>query len=199
MTATTKMNIVLIDYENVSNVNLDALVSLDIEKKIFIFTGQDQTKIPISLVQSIQKLGSQVEWIEMQGKGHNALDFHIAYYIGKLSKEMSNIFFHIISKDTGFDPLIATLKKEKILCLREASIEDIPLLKKKEIKTPQQMADLFAERLKQNHPKKKKTLINSIISFFHITEEESIDIVKILQKSGLFSLNEEKVEYNSTL
>lgn len=58
--------------------------------------------------------------------GSNALDFYIAYYLGILSEKDPLGFFHIISKDTGFDPLIKHLKAIKILSSRSASIEEMP-------------------------------------------------------------------------
>ena len=56
----------------------------------------------------------------------NALDFHIAYYLGVLASVEPLGFFHIISKDTGFDPLIQHLKNKKIFAARSASIEEMP-------------------------------------------------------------------------
>jgi len=41
------------------------------------------------------------ELVGIKGQGKNAADFHIAYFIGKLSKEIPDSLFHIISRDTG--------------------------------------------------------------------------------------------------
>jgi hypothetical protein len=53
-----------------------------------------------------QKLGNQIEWIQINGNGKNALDFHIAFELGRLAQKEAKSFFHIISKDTGYDPLV---------------------------------------------------------------------------------------------
>ena len=40
-----------------------------------------------------------------------------------------DVYFHIISKDTGFDPLIKHLKAQRISCQRSAAVTDIPMIK----------------------------------------------------------------------
>jgi hypothetical protein len=65
-------------------------------------------KISLETARALQAFGPDVEYVQMDGNGTNALDFHIAYYIGRLAAEYPDAYFHIISKDTGFDPLIKT-------------------------------------------------------------------------------------------
>ena len=71
-------SILLIDFENIQKFNID---DLDITTTlIYIFTGINQKKIPITLVKKTQKFGQAVEWIEIKGQGKNTLDFHIAFF-----------------------------------------------------------------------------------------------------------------------
>lgn len=84
------------------------------------------SKLPVDLVLAMQELGDRAEYIVLEAPGSNALDFHIAYYLGVLAAADSTGFFHIISKDTGFDPLIRHLKTRKVLSARSASIEEMP-------------------------------------------------------------------------
>ena len=107
-------NYILVDYENVHNIDLSCIQGKNFYVKIFI--GTHQTKIPIDLVLKSQELGKQVEWIQINGSGKNALDFHITFVLGRLVEKDPDGFFHIISKDTGFDPLIIYLKSQKIFC-----------------------------------------------------------------------------------
>ena len=76
-------------------------------------------------------------------------DFHIAYYIGRLAAETPDAFFHVISKDTGFDPLIKHLKTQKILCQRSKSIAEIPLVKISNTKSDQEKVDAVMEEFKK--------------------------------------------------
>jgi PIN domain len=122
-----RKNYVLIDFENVQPESLAALQQDHFEIKIFL--GATQTKISFEIAQAMQTMGPRAEYIKMGGTGSNALDFHIAYYIGHLSAKDPTAYFHIISKDTGFDPLIAHLKSKNISAAREPDIGDIPLVK----------------------------------------------------------------------
>jgi hypothetical protein len=45
-------------------------------------------------------------------------------------------YFHIVSKDTGFDPLIQHLKAKKILASRSKDVTEIPIVKAAISKTP---------------------------------------------------------------
>jgi hypothetical protein len=60
----------------------------------------------------------------------NALDFHIAYCIGVLSNREPSAFLHVISKDSGFDPLIGHLKGKRIPAQRSASIAGMPVIQR---------------------------------------------------------------------
>ena len=81
---------------------------------MLVFAGANQTKVPLELVAALQPFGKDAEYITISGSGRNALDFHIAFSIGELSKEDPEGCFHIISKDTGFDPLIEHARKKNI-------------------------------------------------------------------------------------
>ncbi len=111
---------VLSDFENVPFTDIGVLKPGQCRIKVFL--SQTQTKVPLKLAQSLQPFGADVEYIQIAGSGPNALDFHIAYYIGKLSTEFPGSDFTIISGDTGFDPLIQHLKQRGIGCKRIAKI-----------------------------------------------------------------------------
>ena len=98
-----KNNYVLIDYENEQPKNLDILKGHEFSVKVFV--GAKQAKLPFELATAMQALGDKAEYIKIDGNGPNALDFHIAFYIGHIVASDREAYFHIISKDTGFDPL----------------------------------------------------------------------------------------------
>lgn len=122
-----KAHYVLVDFENVQPRNLGLLKGGPFKLKVFV--GASQTKVSLDLAQAVQSFGSDGEYIQITGNGSNALDFHIAYYIGVLSAREPEAIFHIISKDTGFDPLVKHLKARGIECKRSAAITDIPHIK----------------------------------------------------------------------
>jgi len=73
-----------------------------------------------------RRFGERADYIVLETSGANALDFHLAYYLGLLTAADPTGFFHIISKDTGFDPLVRHLKARKLFAARSASIETMP-------------------------------------------------------------------------
>ncbi len=122
-----RTNFVLVDLENVQPANIGLLYGGPFKIKVFL--GATQSKISVELARAFQPFGPDVEYVQMDGNGTNALDFHIAYYVGRLAAEYPDAYFHVISKDTGFDPLIKHLKGHKIFCQRSAAVTDIPIIK----------------------------------------------------------------------
>lgn len=195
-----RTNYVLIDYENVQP---DSLALLDREEfRIRLFIGANQASLKRNVAIAMQRLGpARAEYVEISGSGPNALDFHIAYYIGCLSAADRDAFFHIISKDTGFDPLIAHLKSRKVFCQRSVRIEDIPLLRTLSASSPPEQADAVIDNLRRRgnaRPRLVKTLKNTIATIFaNKLEERELDaLLKELQQRGVIALVDQKVNYS---
>lgn len=193
-----KTNYVLIDYENVQPKNISLLAAEHFNVKVFV--GQAQTKIPIELVSAMQALGTRGEYIVIAGNGKDALDFHIAYYIGRISCSDSDAFFHIIFKDTGFDPLIAHLKTKGILCKRSASIDGIPILRSLTEAPKDEQVDAVVSKLlgmAKNKPQKDKTL-RAMISAWFGTKLEPKDLERIVSsmlQRKLIAIEDSRVRY----
>src|SRR5687767_6909961 len=99
-----KTNYVLIDYENVHVKSLALLQGGKFQVKVFL--GPKNSRLPVELVMAMKELGDKADYILLETSSSNALDFHITYYLGALVTADPEGNFHIISKDTGFDPLI---------------------------------------------------------------------------------------------
>ena len=182
-----KNNYIMIDMENVVPDNLELLDQEWV--KVFLFVGKNQTKLPISMVKAVQCLGSRAQYVEMSGTGHNALDFHIAFYIGRIAATDKDAYFHIISKDTGFDPLIDHLKQEHVFADRVAKIEEIPALIQVRIVSkplPERISFAKERLLKPNatRPRTRKTLTSHIAAMF-LKALPDADISNIID--GLFN------------
>ena len=188
-------NIILIDYENLQVKNLDELFDLDSE--ICVFIGPLQKKLSADLVQSAQKFGNRLKWVPISRQGNNALDFHIAYYLGQVSQNEPKPFFHIISHDTGFDALIDFMRSQKLFIDRVESIEDIPLIKKmKEIKKDP-VAFIKGRILNVSKPKKLSTLQTAIKKWLEEDDEGVVtEIIESLKKKVFLEIDENgKVKY----
>jgi len=189
---------VLIDFESVQPETLAPLTEDHFQ--VLLFVGANQTKVPFEIAAAVQKLGSRGEYIKMSGNGPNALDFHIAYYLGRLATEDASAFFHIISRDKGFDPLIAHLKAKKIFAGRWESIGEIPIVKNANHKSPKEMAQIFVAKLsdpKVTRPRTERTLGSAIKSHFRgsLEEEEIPRVIKAIEDAGFLSLSGGKVTY----
>ena len=196
-----KNNYVLIDFENVVPNNLELLDQEWI--KVLLFVGKNQTKLSFAVVKAIQKLGMRAQYIEMMGTGHNALDFHIAFYIGRISATDKDAYFHIVSNDQGFDPLIAHLKQEHIFADRVTKIEEIPALVQTTIvakSLPEWIAFAKERILKGNvsRPRTRKTLTSHVAAMFlkMLSEEDVGAVIDGLFKDGCVQENGKRVEYS---
>lgn len=187
-------NYVLIDFENVQPRNLDVLASHPFE--VYVFVGANQTKIPYELAATMQKFGGNAKYIKMAGNGKNALDFHIAFYVGQLSMQEPEAYFHIISRDAGFDPLIKHLKARKIRIQREKDLAEIPALRMSSATSNDEKITAIVKNLAgrgQARPRKLKTLTNTINSLFTRTleEKELISLIEDLKKRKYIVVSKE--------
>ena len=193
-----KNNYILIDYENVQPKELAILNGHT--AKVMVFVGTNQAKVPIDFATSLQNLGGNGQYIQISGNGRNALDFHLAFYIGVLSERDPDAFFHIISRDSGFDPLIEHLKASNRLAARSTSLTDVPFLKLSNLTSSE---DRLTEVIKnltargQSRPRKIKTLTNTINSMFmkKLSGPELASLIEQLQSRDLILVENEAVSY----
>ena len=171
--------VLYIDYEDVQNVNLSRIAKMDF--KVWLFAGVSQSKIPIELVKSTQALGNKLEWVQIDGNGPNALDFHIAYYLGVHVAESPKDEYFILSKDKGFDPLIKHVAKSKIKCKRISAISEVEptsLVAAKVKKTPDadgtyaKIIKNLAKIEESKRPRNRKTLKGHIKTLIGKTQSE---------------------------
>jgi hypothetical protein len=193
-----KNNYVLIDYENVQPKSLSLLDGHDVQ--IIVFVGANQAKIPFELALAIQELGNKAKYVKIAGNGPNALDFHVAFYMGQIAQQDSDAYFHVISKDTGFDPLIKHLRARKIFAQREKSLAEIPLLRTSNAISPEEKIRAVVERLSSMgnaRPRKLKTLTSTIHAlFFKQLEDADLSaIVDQMEVQKLIQIDGEKVTY----
>ncbi len=193
-----KTNYVLIDYENVQP---EAMAVLNEEHfKVIVFVGANQTKVSFEVASALQRMGDRAEYVRISGNGSNALDFHIAFYIGQLATQAPDAYFHIVSKDTGFDPLIQHLKSKKILSGRSKDVTDIPIVKAAHSKTPSERLDVVIADLQRRgsaKPRTVKTLGSTINSIFlkQLTDQELTDLLTALEQKGIITIAGTKVTY----
>jgi hypothetical protein len=193
-----RSNVVLIDFESVQPHSLEQLAHDHF--RVLVFVGANQSKLSFEVAESLQKLGSRAEYIKISGNGPNALDFHIAYYIGVLSAADPTAYFHIVSKDGGFDPLIQHLKGKKVFAGRIKDVGDIPLLKIAGTKSPEERVRIVLDKLSQpkvTKPRTVKTLSSAVAAFFQkqISEADVAVVIDAMAKKGVINIVGTKVSY----
>lgn len=194
---------VLIDFENVQPKNLEPLRATNHLIKVFL--GSNQSKLATEFVELLLPFGPRVELIRIEGTGRNALDFHIAYFLGRLVYAAHAAKFHVFSKDTGFDPLIRYLRKQGIRCDRIASLTDVVPAQTAE-KLPslgEQIEKIKTNLLKRpaSRPRTSKTLKSSINALFakKLSAEQQECLVAELVSCGVLSEQNGKITYASTV
>jgi hypothetical protein len=108
-------NVLLVDYENVGKIDLSAIPA---GVRVPFFFGASQKSVPTEFLKAALKLGERFLPIDIEGHGKNALDFHIAFYLGEYLARSPQARCVILSRDKGFDPLIRHLAGRGFLVQR---------------------------------------------------------------------------------
>src|SRR5580693_9006240 len=113
--------VLFVDLENVQKLDLAAVPA---NARVMIFYGITQKNLPEDLVVQAQPFGARLKWIKIAGQGPNALDFHIAFYLGQELAHRPKTDCVILSRDSGFDPLVRHLQSLGHECRRSIALKD---------------------------------------------------------------------------
>jgi hypothetical protein len=211
MLATTELapplNHVFVDFENVHELDTSIIGAKAVTFTLLL--GAKQTKLEIGLVEKLMEHSAAVQLIRLTSSGKNALDFALAYYLGRAASTNPMGYFHIVSKDTGFDPLVEHLRSRHINARRHDSFATLtfsaaaktapakaapaPL---KPIPAEQEDAVIRAlGHLRNNvtaRPKKKKTLLSHLKTMLghNVNDAEAAKLLETLRKAGHISIGE---------
>ncbi|WP_235952810.1 PIN domain-containing protein [Alterinioella nitratireducens] len=192
----------MIDFENVQPKNLGLLRGHPFT--LVVFVGASQKNVPFDFANALQDLGENASYRKITGNGSNALDFHIAFYLGQLAAKDDNGYFHIISRDKGFDPLISHLRERKIYALRHVDISEIPFVKISNASSLDQKVEAIVDSLRSrgtSRPRKVKTLKGTMNGLFMKTLDESDQdaLVDELKKRGHVVVEDQSVSYGPAI
>jgi hypothetical protein len=92
----------LVDFENVQP-TLEELAKLAPGfTDVWLFHGPHQTK----QAQQLADAHSRVTLVPRSGKGKNALDFHLSFYLGYVAAKHPEAELVVVANDKGYDPMI---------------------------------------------------------------------------------------------
>ena len=189
-------NYVLIDYENVSNANLEVLVGRPFD--VMVFVGANQTKIPIELAVQMAKL-SAADYVRISGSGPNALDFHIAFYMGRLAEREHDANFHVVSKDKGFDPLVRHMRAAGISVHRMGSLSEVRLRPAKKEADDSPIDEIVRNLAGRgaSKPRRVRTLASTIRSLFKdaMSDAQVESLIDEMRQRGYLIINQDRVSY----
>ena len=215
------VNHVFVDFENVPNVDLTILDSK--AANFTLLLGPRQTKLDVALVEKLLAHATSVQLVRLASGGRNAIDFTLVYYVGRAVAADSAGHFNIISKDTGYDPLIEHLRSRNIQAQRHNDFTTLPFTAAagqltlispataKPKSAPKSKAHVVSlderetqvlEHLRKTtttRPRKEKKLLSFLIAYLghKITETEALTIVKNLCRAGHLAIGEKgEVSYH---
>jgi hypothetical protein len=164
-------SVLLVDYENIGKVDLGAVPA---GVRVPFFFGASQRSVPTEFLKAALKLGERFVPIDIEGQGKNALDFHIAFYLGEYLARSPQSACVILSRDKGFDPLIKHLVRRGFAVRRANSIaESLATVAPPAVTVSHQPPTLLDNALsvlaaaqRNRRPRKRKGLVAYLHSHF---------------------------------
>ncbi len=114
--------LLLVDLENVHKIDLSLL---DATYRAIIYVGAMQNPPRAATKKSTAHRFQRVDFQKIEGSGKNALDFHIAFQLGRTIETAPDTECIVLSADKGFDPLLSNLNKNGLACRRVNSMKDL--------------------------------------------------------------------------
>ncbi len=210
------MNHVLVDFENVHHVDPAIIGAKAVSLTILV--GAKQTKLDAETVVKLFEHAASVQLIRLTASDKNAVDFALAYYLGRAVLADPAAYFHIVSKDSGYDPLIAHLVSRHVRVRRHenfttlsfaASSKAAPAVPKPAkakagataakpaVAGPPDPMNLVLDRLRKhttNRPKKKKTLLSHLKANLgkDASDADAIQLLEMLINAGRIALDDKE-------
>jgi hypothetical protein len=115
-------HVLLVDYENVPRIDLS---DLDESYSAIVFVGATQQPPRAARSKATAHRFKRVTFQKILGSGKNALDFHIAFELGRIYETSRDTICVVVSRDKGFDPLLAYLKSGGLQSYRVGSTAEL--------------------------------------------------------------------------
>ena len=201
------LNHVFVDFENVQQIDVSVIGAKSVNFTLLL--GAKQTKLDAGLVEKLMMHAASVQIVRLASSGKNALDFTLAYYVGRTVSADPAAYIHIVSKDTGFDPLVEHLRSRHIHAHRHDSFDTLTfsgtakattVVAKAEPAGQEESLNRVLEHLRKNvanRPKKKKTLLSHLKSQLGKDGADAAGMLEKLQKEGHLRIGDkDAVTYN---
>ena len=195
-------SILFVDFENVHKVDLSAVPA---DVTVPFFFGASQNSVTREFHLAAHKLGPRYVPIEVAGQGKNALDFHIAFYLGEYLAKNPTSTCIILSKDKGFDPLVTHLQGREFQIRRVSALAEA-FGKESSVAVPppdprmQRAITLLAKVEKKNRPRKRARLAAHLATYFQnadkVSDAEIDGLIDRLISTGRISESKSAITYH---
>jgi hypothetical protein len=198
----SRNNYIFVDFESVQDIDLTLIDGKPV--KVFLFFGEQQHKMTVELSMQAHHFHTQVEMIRLKCTGKNALDFVLAHHTGLKVAADPDGYFHILTRDKGFDALVAHLISKNILAARVEVFSQIPILVDLRTLTLTERLERVKTQLSKmkqaktdGRPKKRKSLGSMIHSVFQkqLLDENVHAVISGLEQKRWIKIVQDKVAY----
>ena len=195
--------IIFVDLENVQKIDNNIISN---HTKIFIMVGKGQEKLAIDLLKEMFNKVDAMELIKVNGVGQNALDFFIAFYLGKCYDEFENSEIVICTKDGGYEPLKNHLldKNINIIRISDNANKKEKTQKKVELKSIDDIGkkfndvcEHFAPKNKHPRPRSLKTLrqyFGKDLKKNNYSKDDIEEILKLMIENKIMEITDKQKE-----
>lgn len=114
--------LLLVDLENVHKIDLSLL---DETYTAIVYVGAKQNPPKAASKKETAHRFQRVDFQKIEGAGKNALDFHIAFQLGRTIATAPDTECVVLSADKGFDPLLSHLNKNGLSCRRVSTMGEL--------------------------------------------------------------------------
>lgn len=198
------VNYVFVDGENVPGLDLSFIGQKTVHLTLLL--GPKQTKLPVDLVERLVAHAASVHMVRLKSGAKNALDFTLAYYLGRAVQADPKAHFHILSKDKGFEPLLEHVDSRDIQIERHVDLTTLPFgpppmagkTSPSPAKPPDESKDLMTAALEHfrkrgdKNPKTRTRLLSDLKAKFGKTtsDKEIESLIERLVKNDHVSIND---------
>ena len=118
----SRPKLLLVDFENVPKLDLSVLPE---SYQALVFVGAGQNPPRASRHPDTKHRFQRVDFQRIEGAGRNALDFHIAFQLGRIFETAPDTECFVVAADKGYDPLVLNLNKNGMTCRRISSLAEL--------------------------------------------------------------------------
>lgn len=114
--------LLLVDFENRPKLDMS---ELNDNFHAIVFVGANQNPPKAASKKTTAHKFKRVEFQRIAGTGKNALDFHIAFHLGRMFETDPDTACIVVAGDKGYDPLILHVNQQGRSCRRVDTLDEL--------------------------------------------------------------------------